>query len=502
MGQPATYVIGYDDVCRMLENRSPKLTPSTASLRMYNDSKLKSLGEYHFSCRLRNQTHDLKFQVVDTKQHPLLCADTCQSLGLIELKTVDMEDNVDTVNAILKNHVEERNQYDDIIKEYHDVFEGLGCLPGKYHIGIYPNAQPVQHYPRKVPLALKSELKKKVGELVDKGIVARVSTPTEWISSMVVVKKPNKLRICIDPKDLNKAIQRPHYPLPTIEEILPSLAKAKLFSVLDAKDGFWQVKLDEESSYLTTFWTPFGRYRWLRMPSGIASAPEEYQRRQHEVLEGLQGVEVIADDILVYGCGDTDDEAMADHDQNLRELLKRAREVNLKLNESKIQLRLKEVPYIGHLLTSDGLKPDPEKVRAVIEMPKPSSPLEVQRFLGFINYLAKFMPKLSEVCVPLRNLPQKQAKWTWSTTHDHAFQKIKDLITRQPVLRYFDVNKHVTIQCDASQRGLGATLLQQGQPVAFASRTMTSVEERYAQKEKECLAIVFACDKFEQYIFG
>ena len=146
---------------------------------------------------------------------------------------------------------------------------------------------------------------------------------------MVAVRTPGKIRICIDPKDLNKALKRNHYPM-IIEDIMPTLAKAKVFSVLDAKDGFHQVKLDEESSYLTTFWTPFGRYRWLRMPFGIKPAPEEYQKRQKDALQGIEGVEVVADDILVCGFGETLQEANKNHDHNLRKLLQRCRKVNLK----------------------------------------------------------------------------------------------------------------------------------------------------------------------------
>ena len=135
--------------------------------------------------------------------------------------------------------------------------------------------------------------------LVAQNVITPVKEPTKWINSMVAVRKPGKLRLCIDPKDLNKAIRRPHYPLPTTEDIFPKLTNAKVFSVLDAQKGFWQIELDESSSFLTIFWTSFGRCRWLRMPFGISSAPEEFQRRQHEVLENLNGVDVIADDILV-----------------------------------------------------------------------------------------------------------------------------------------------------------------------------------------------------------
>ena len=238
------------------------------------------------------------------------------------------------------------------------------------------------------------------------------------------------------------------------------------------------------------------------MPFGLSTAPEEFQRRQHEVLEGLSGVEVIADDILVYGSGDTKEQAVLDHDRNLIGVLERARKCNLKLNKQKMKLRMSEVPYMGHLLTSSGLRPDPQKVKAVLDMPKPDGVQAVQRFLGFVNYLAKFLPRLSDLSEPLRRLTDKDAVWYWLPQHDEAIGSIKKLVTDHPVLRYYDVKEEVTIQCDASEVGLGAALLQKGQPVAYASRSLTATERRYAQIEKECLAIVFACERFDQYIHG
>ena len=145
------------------------------------------------------------------------------------------------------------------------------------------------------------------------------------MSSLVTVVKPGKLRICIDPKHLNQNNKRRHYTLPTIEDLLHDLSKAKIFSVVDAKNGFWHVELDDESSYLTTFNTPFGCYRWLRMFFGISSAPEEYQRRQDQTVEGLPGVRSIIDDILIYGEGDTEEEAIADHDVKFRALMERCK---------------------------------------------------------------------------------------------------------------------------------------------------------------------------------
>lgn len=288
--------------------------------------------------------------------------------------------------------------------------------------------------------------------------------------------------------------------MPTLEEVLPRLSKAKVFTTLDAKDGFYQIGLDEASSKKTTFWTPFGRYRYLRMPFGISLAPEEFERRLHEQLSGLDGVEILRDDILVAGYGDTQEEAEANHDENLKKLLDRARKANLKLNSKKMNLKKQQVKFMGHVITQDGLKPDPDKVKAVKNMPKPKCKQEALSLLGFINYLAKFLPKLSEVAQPLRDLTRANAQFIWSRQHDKAFEDMKKLVIQHPVLKYFDIGEEVTLQCDASERGLGATLMQKGQPVAFASRTLSTTEQRYAQIEKECLAIVFGCEKFSQYI--
>ena len=335
------------------------------------------------------------------------------------------------------------------------------------------------------------------------GIIAKVVDPTDWVSSLVVVpKSEGKLRICLDPRDLNVAIKRERYRLPTIEDIATRLAGARVFTVLDVKQGFWHIPLEDESSYLTTFNSPFGRYRWLRMPFGISSAPEVFQRSMHQLIEDLDGIEVIADDFMIYGRGKTDEEAVADHDDKLHAFLKRCEDRNVVLCEEKFKLRQSELPFIGHVVTADGLKPCPVKVKAITEMPAPTNVAGIRRFLGMVQYLSKFLPGLSDLTKPLRELTQKNVMFTWQKSQEDAFKVVKEAISSTPVLRYYCLEDEVTIQCDSSQFGLGAVLLQKGQPVAFASRALTATEQRYVQIEKECLAIVFACEKFHQYIFG
>ena len=224
-------------------------------------------------------------------------------------------------------------------------------------------------------------------------------------------EKPNgKLRVCIDPSQtINKAIKRPKYTIPTIEEKLPLLTKAKVFTIVDVSEPFHTIVLEHESSLLTTFQGPNGRYCYNRMPFGIASGPEEYQRRQHEFLDGLRGVINIADDICVFGCGDTKEEADIDHDRNLTNLLEKCSKYDLRLSAKKLQFKSPSVTFMGHKLTDNGVEPDPAKVAATTEMPKPTDKAGVQRFLGMCQYLNKFWHNLSETVLPLRDLTKEDS---------------------------------------------------------------------------------------------
>ena len=313
------------------------------------------------------------------------------------------------------------------------MFDGsLGKIPETHKIIVDDTVQPVVHPPRRVPVALRPRIKSKLDELVEHQVIVPVTEPTKWVSSMLAVIKPNKIRICIDPRDLNRAIRREHYQLPTIEEVTTRLAGAKKFTVCDAKDGFHQIQLDEESSFLTTFNTPFGRYRWTRLPFGISSAPEVWQRRMHEFVEGLEGVEVIADDFLIAGFGNTDEEVNATLDRNERAFLKKCREWNLKLNRDKLKRAEPTVAFMGHVLTAEGLKPDPAKVEAILEMPPPTDVKGVKRFLGMVNYLAKFMPLLSDMTQPLRKLEDKEVEWCWLKQHKKSIRNRERVLCQSP----------------------------------------------------------------------
>ena len=220
------------------------------------------------------------------------------------------------------------------------------------------------------------------------------------------------------------------------------------------------------------------------MPFGINSAHEVWQQWMTQIMEGLNQVEVIADDFLIYGVGDTTEEAMTNHDLVLQTFLSRARERGLKLNSTKMKLRHSSVPCIGHILTDKGIAADLEKIAAIAKMPTTTNVKALQVFLGMVQYLAKFVPSSSTVTEPLRQLECKNTQWCWLPAHDQAISKLKQMLCEAPVLIYFDPSKPITLQCDASESGLGYSLLQEHQPVAYGARGLTAAEKNYAQIEK------------------
>ena len=226
---------------------------------------------------------------------------------------------------------------------------------------------------------------------------------------------------------------------------------------------------------------------------------EIFQKRVNQALEGLEGIRNITYDILIYGVGD-ENEARIDHDRKLEALLNRCRERGVVLNKNKLKLHISEVSFMGHIFSKEGLKIDPDKVKAILEMPRPEDVEGVQRLNGFVNYLAKFLPRLADQMEPIRRLTRQHTEFEWAEEQEKALQAVKRLVTTAPVLSYYDPKAELELQCDASKKGLGAALLQRGKPIAYASRTLTETEQRYAQIEKEMLTIVFSLEKFNQSI--
>ena len=521
-GQKCTMQIDTDSTCNVLPmhclemlHKGTEIKPTSSKLKMYNKDNLKVVGTV--TLKITNpkngKQYNTDFMVVNLKgtmQKPLIGARTAQHMEIIEVKSENISPPTNSVHEVTSTGEQQAyemthtgDKLSDISTEFNDVFEGIGHMPGKIHLQVDKEAKPVVMPPRRVPIAVKPLLKKELDRLEGLNVIEKVREPSDWVSGLTSVVKPNgKLRMCLDPPHLNSALKREHYPLPVIEDVLPELNNVKVFSKADCKEGFFQCELDDESAALTCFQTPWGRYRYRRLAFGLAPSPELFQARLDQCLEGLEGIHTIADDILITGRGDTLEQATRDHDKNMRNFLNRCRENKIKLNKSKFAYKMREVQYIGHLLTSSGLKADPNKVAAVLDMDPPTDVAGVQRFVGMVKYLSKFLPDLSDVSEPIRRLTHTDVEWQWTSEQDQAFRKIKQLATSAPVLKYFDSTIDTEGQGDASDHGLGFALLQNDQPVTYASRALTSAETRYSQIEKELLAQVFGLQRNHQYVYG
>ncbi len=477
---------------------TPALEPVQTSLKAYGGHTVEHMGRVSLQCQSGSCVEPLDFYIVDAKVPPIFGLRACRSFGFVggaapSVHSV-MQEVEETAHETFQHHSPTEQE---LVDEFSDVFNGLGKFSEPYNISLKPEAVPVIDPPRWVPLSLRSKLQDKLTQMEADGIIAKVDGPTDWVSSMVITeKKDGSLRICLDPQQLNEAIKREHFQIPTFEDVVCQLGGKKYFTVLDQKDSFWQIELSEQSSFLCTFNTPFARYRFQRMPFGICSASEVQQKRTYKAFGDIPGVHIIADDMIVAA------ESAEEHDGILRRVLQRAREQNVKFNSKKMQYKTTSVTYMGNIITKDGVKPDPAKVKAIVDMPTPKDKSDVQRLLGMVSYLSSFIPNMSTITSPLRSLLKKSVEFQWLPEHQAALAKLKEVLSAKPVLGLFDPKKKVTLQTDASSKGLGACLLQGGQPIVYGSRALTESEQRWFQIEKELLAVVFGAERFHQYIFG
>ncbi|KAK7933488.1 hypothetical protein WMY93_004384 [Mugilogobius chulae] len=487
---------------KALTEKPKRLSEKAVTLKAYNNQPIKTMGVCRLKVTVKGKQHNLMFTIVPNGHESILGDKASEDLGLVRRVYQINNENIEMDNQSSKLPQKQSEESTHIVDKYSSVFKGHGTLPYTYKIQLKEDATPVVHAPRRVPAPLKAALKKELNRMTQMGVIERVEEPTDWVNSITCVKKRNtsELRVCLDPKDLNENIKREHYQIPKREEILSDMAGARYFSKLDASHGFWQLKLDPESSRYTTFNTPFGRYCFLRLPFGIKSAPEIFHKAMESIIEGLEGTRVYIDDLVVWGT------TKQQHDERLEKLLQRVKKFGLKLKREKCLFGVMEMTFLGDKLTANGVLPDKTKVQAILNMPAPTDKKGVLRAMGMINFLGKFIPNLSSKTTHLRELLRHNVVFEWTTKHEKEWKELKKTITVEPVLTFFDPAKPTKISTDASKDGLGAVLLQKTdekwQPVAYASRSMTETEKRYAQIEKETLGLVFGCGKFHSYVYG
>ena len=355
-------------------------------------------------------------------------------------------------------------------------------------------------------IAAREEVANQLRKMQSQGII-QPSTSSRASPVVLVRKKDGSLRFCIDYRALNSVTKTDQFPLPRIDDLLDQLGRAKYFTTLDLAAGYWQVEMHPDSKEKTAFATYQGLYEFNVMPFGLKNAPGVFQRLMQRVLMGLNpenGPDFVAtylDNVLIFST------TFEEHLVHLRSVLDRLLEVGLKLKPAKCHFICQSVEYLGHLVTPQGISPNPARVAAVKDYPTPTSVKEMRQFVGIASYYRRFIKGFAKVAQPLHALTQKGAVFKWSVSCQEAFQHLKNLLVEAPVLAYPDFLKPFTLETDASVLGLGAVLSQQQDdghlhPVAYASRALSPQEKRYGITELETLAVVWSMQHYHAYLYG
>lgn len=480
----------------------PKFEKSDARLTAVNGTTLPQLGHIFLCVKFENSDWlQLKFFVCDIDGPAILSCNASEKLSIVNFVESPNISVVASQQSVVSNRpnvcIENCQMLQDV---YPECFKGIGHLPGKFHIDLKPGAEPVIAAPRKYPVQLRDEICEKLSDMEKLGVIKKCNDaePSEWLNSLAFSRKSSgELRICLDPKYLNDSIKRTYHKTPTLEEISHKLCSAKIFTKLDAKHGYWSIELDDHSSHLCSFQSPNGKYRFLRLPFGLSVSQDIFQKHMDDIINKAgPGVIGIADDLVVFGSDERE------HDEALHRVMQTIKQFGLILRADKCKVKQSSVSFYGLVWSGDGVRPDPNKCDEIQNRPAPTCVSELQSFLGLMQYMSQFVPRLSDKTNVLRQLCRKGVEWTWDAEHQAAFSEMKGLINADLELRHFDPSLPTEIEVDASMKGLGAALIQLGKPVAFASKALTPVESRYANIEREMLAVVFGLEKFHTYVYG
>ncbi|XP_054283635.1 uncharacterized protein K02A2.6-like [Macrosteles quadrilineatus] len=486
----------------------PALTP-TEELGAYPSFRIPMLGETKVAVSLGSTTLQLSVAVTDSVSGtPLLGKDWIAAFNLDPNCEHVCKQNSYSVYHINTDIIDKEGEKRKIYREFKDIItNNLGTVKNfKAKVRVANDVQLPIHKPRPVPFALHSATSKELDRLVSSGVLEPVdpaTTPILCASPLVVVPKSNgEVRLCADFKvSINPHLIDDEYCIPTFEETVLKLNGSKFFSVIDLKDAYLQIPVDEESKKYLVVATHKGYFTFNRLPFGIKTAPKIFQKLMDQLLVGTDDCAWYFDDICVGG------RSGPEHIDRLKTVLNILRRAGLCTREDKLQLFKQSVTYLGHKISALGIQPVEDRVEAIKKQPPPKNVSELRSFLGSVNYYSRFIPNLQSLCFPLHRLLHKNSTWVWNSDCEDAFNNIKSNISNNMVLVHYDPKLPLILATDACNIGLGAVLLHRGsdgsqKPIAAASRTLNSAEQNYSSIDKEALAIIFGVEKFYKYLYG
>lgn len=405
------------------------------------------------------------------------------------------------------NHISNprlRSAIENLLYKYKELCTKV--KPGEMNFGVkhtivlsdnVPIRQPVRKLAHKEEEFLKPHLE----ELQKDGFIEPSTSP--FAAPIIIVpKKSGGFRLCIDYRRLNEKTLKEQYPIPRIDETFDSIAGSVIFTTLDLQSGYWQVPIDEESKKLTAFITKFGLFQWLVMPFGLTNAPATFQRLMDAILRGLKWecCLVYLDDIIIYS------RSITEHLKHLELVLKRLAQYNLKVNLKKCSFAMSKLLYLGHLVSKEGIQPDPAKIEAVTKLKPPKDVSEVRTLIGLFSYYRRFIKNFSHIAEPLVRLTQKGIQFEWGEEQKKAFSTLTSHLIKQPILAYPDFSQPFILQTDASSYAVGAILAQirdgKERVIAYASQMLNKAQRNYSVTEKEAYAIHWATKYFRPYLLG
>ena len=420
-------------------------------------------------------------------------------------KKMMTEEEVHQKQEGLEENKDSPEQVNEMTEMYAKVFQGIGCH--KYRqitLDVDPETKQQIQIQRKIPFAKRTQLDEILQEFEEEDIIEEVQGPTEWISNLVLTpKKDNKLRMNIDMTTANKAIKRTRHIIPTLEELKYNLNGATIFSKLDMKQGYMQFQLHLSSCHMTVFYPHQGLRQMKRVSFRTNSVAELFHKQIKKTLSDIPNCENIYDDILVYG---RDQE---EHNKTLMRVLQCMEDCGLTLKKEKCEFNKAEIKFFGCIFSKEGMRTDPEKVRAIAEAKEPQTVPEMRSFLGMCNFCAHFIENDAMITAPLREMTKRGAKFEWTEKGIVSFNKLKQALCQETTLGYYDPQATTRIYVDGSKKdGVGCILSQldkrtrEYRPIRYNSRPLKDAETRYSQIEVESLAVYYGITKNYIYLYG